>query len=154
MECSGETNYVNSINSVDRASTLSPALSRGFVAAGLANIVGILVCSMGFTNTLLTSLSPVVFSVFGMLSIILWGLAYLGAARSYRHVPYLIVVFAIEKLVYVITWIMWLTQSGQTLPQLFVQSPMTAIFFALYGLNDLVFGVFFAIVATKTLRHA
>lgn len=123
-----------------------------FIAAGLANILGVLICSMGFTNTLLTSLSPVVFSGFGLLSIILWGLAYLASARTYMHVPYVVAVFAVEKLLYVITWIQWLAESGQTLPRLFSQSPVTALFFALYGINDLAFGLFFAAVAIKTLR--
>ena len=154
MRRSGENTKVSSINSVNRVPSLSSAPSRGFIAAGLANILGILICSMGFSNALLTSLSPMVFSIFGLLSVILWGLAYLTVARTYSQVPYLVVVFAVEKLVYVITWILWLTQSGQTLPGLFSQSPITAIFFALYGLNDLVFGLFFAAVATKTLRRS
>ena len=131
---------------------LVPVSSRGFIAAGLANILGVLIFSLGFTNTLLTTLSPVVFSTFGLISIILWGLAYLAVARAYPHVPYLVLVFVIEKLVYVITWVQWLAQSGQTLPGLFTQSPLTAAFFALYGLNDLAFGLFFAVIAVKTWR--
>lgn len=131
---------------------LLPVATRGFIAAGLANILGVLIFSLGFTNTLLTSLSPVVFSTFGLFSIILWGLAYLAVARTYPHVPYLVVVFVIEKMVYVITWVQWLAQSGQTLPALFAQSPITAGFFALYGVIDLAFGLFFAVVAVKTLR--
>ena len=69
----------------------------GFIAAGLANIVGVLFFSMGFTNESLNKASPVVMSNFGLLMIIIWGMAYLAVSNSYMHVKTLVGVFAIEK---------------------------------------------------------
>lgn len=129
----------------------APGVSLGFQAAGLMNLVGALLFSWGFTNAALTVRSPVVFSRFGLVCIILWGLAYLAVARSYHHVPLLVAVFAVEKFVYTGTWLSWMYRFGSELPQLFSESPLAAVFYAIYGPNDLLFGIFFAIVAMRTL---
>jgi hypothetical protein len=126
----------------------------GFRLAGLVNVVGILVVSRGFTNATLVSRSPIVFSRFGLVCILLWGLAYLAVAREHARVPLLVAVFALEKLVYVLTWLSWMFRFGSELPRLFAESPLTGVFYAIYGPNDLLFGIFFAFVAGRSLGAA
>lgn len=130
-----------------------PWLTRGFQIAGCVNVFGSLLVSAGFTNQLLRSLDPVVFSNFGLIAIMLWGLAYVAVSRSYRHVPYLVMVFALEKFVYAIIWIVWMCRFADQLPGVLSAAPMTGIFFYTYGIVDFLFGVFFAWVAVTTLRQ-
>ena len=54
-------------------------IQYGFIAAGLYNLVGILVFSAGFTNDLLAQWYPEVFSLTGQIGIVLWGVAYIQA---------------------------------------------------------------------------
>ena len=124
-------------------------ITLGFYLAGAANILGILTFSLAWTNNELSRLSPRVFSAFGILAVILWGLAYLSVARTYHHVPKLVAVFALEKLVYVITWAWWIFHHGADLPALYQTAPFTALFYTLYGPQDLAFGLFFAAVALR-----
>ncbi len=67
----------------------------GFLLAGAYNVFGILIVSKLFTNQLLSEIDPVVFSWFGQVAIVLWGLAYWSIARFYQHVPYLLLVFCL-----------------------------------------------------------
>jgi len=55
-------------------------MQNGFIAAGLMNIGGVLLFSHAFTNSAINTADPVVMSNFGLLMIVVWGLAYLGAA--------------------------------------------------------------------------
>lgn len=127
-------------------------ITKGFWLAAANNIMGVLVVSKFFTNSLLTSLDPAVFSWLGLVAIMLWGLAYCSVAKSYQFVPYLVLVFFIEKMIYTTTWLMWLAKNGRTLPSLFSESPLTATFYSIYGAGDFAFGVFFLWVAIKSLR--
>ena len=128
-------------------------ITIGFIIAGCVNFFGSLLVSAGFTNRFPASLDPVVFSNFGFVAIMLWGLAYVAVSRSYHHVPYVVIVFVIEKLIYTLAWIAWLFRSGDQLRGLFSEAPLTATFFSTYGLVDFSFGVFFAWVAANTLRQ-
>lgn len=74
----------------------------GLIAAGLMNIGGVLLFSRGLTNTAINNADPIVMSNFGLLMIIVWGLAYLGAATVTSSIKWLSAGFAIEKLVYVV----------------------------------------------------
>ncbi len=132
---------------------LSPATAPTiFRIAGLSNIMGVLVFSAAFTNERLIALSPVVLSRFGLVSIMLWGFAYYAVARTYRTVPGLVAVFAVEKAIYVITWVAWLQAHGAELPMLLSDSPLTGVFYAIYGALDLVFAVFFALICWRSVR--
>ncbi len=126
-----------------------PFITKGFLLAAAYNIVGILTISKVFTNPKMAELDPAVFSWLGILAIILWGMAYGAVAKSYQSVPTLILVFFVEKMVYVTTWLMWLSKNGSTLPSVFAESPLTGFFFAVYGAGDLAFGLFFLWVAVK-----
>ncbi len=114
----------------------------GFVAAGLMNIGGVLVFSRAFTNTAINEADPVVMSNFGLLMIVVWGLAYLGAATVTSGVRWIAGAFALEKLVYVVVWFQWL--SANSLEDLYAKDVWAGVFFSIYGANDLVFMLFFA----------
>jgi hypothetical protein len=131
-----------------------PFITKVFWAAGAYNITGAMVFSALFTNILLTSLDPVVFSWLGLVSIILWGCAYLSVAKSYAAVPLLLLVFFVEKMIYTATWLGWLAKNGGSLPALFSESPLTATCFLIYGGGDFAFGVFFLWLAIKCLRKS
>lgn len=128
-------------------------IAKGFWLASAYNVLGVLVFSKLFTNTLLSSLDPTVFSWPGLVSILLWGAAYASVAKSYRSVPYLVLVFFVEKMIYAVTWLTWLARNGGTLPSLYSESPLTAVFFSIYGAGDFVFGLFFLWVATARDIH-
>ena len=134
------------------AETSDRAITRGFVLAGAVNVFGMLLVSKLFTNSLLSVTDPVVFSWLGQVAIVLWGLAYWAVARQYRHVPYVVVVFFIEKMVYALTWLLFLLQNGPSLTSIASESLLTAIFFGVYGAGDFAFGLFFGWVALKALK--
>lgn len=127
-------------------------MTRLFQAAGWTNLLGMAVFSLMFTNTHLFAQSPVVFSPFGCLLVMLWGVAYLSVARHYRELPLLVAVFAIEKALYAATWLQWLVAHGHELPALFTTSPLTALFYSSYGVIDLGFGLVFLTALIDGLR--
>ncbi len=117
-------------------------LKTGFIAAGLMNIGGVLLFSRGFTNSAINNADPLVMSNFGLLMIVVWGLAYLGAAAIAANIKWLAGAFALEKLVYAMVWVMWLSNNG--VQQLYAKDFFAGAFYSIYGLNDFVFMVFFA----------
>ena len=117
-------------------------IKNGFIAAGVMNIGGVLLFSRAFTNTAINTADPVVMSNFGLVMIAVWGLAYLGAAAINANIKWLAGAFALEKLVYVVVWAMWLSKNS--LPELYAKDVFAGAFFSIYGLNDFVFMVFFA----------
>ena len=117
-------------------------IKYGLIAAGLMNIFGVLIFSRAFTNLAINNADPIVMSNFGLLMIVVWGLAYLGAATISSNIKWLMGAFAVEKLVYVVVWIIWI--SNNSLSQLYSTDVFAGIFFSIYGLNDLVFMLFFA----------
>lgn len=116
--------------------------NTGLIAAGLMNIGGVLIFSRGFTNTAINQADPVVMSNFGLLMIVVWGLAYLGAATVTSSIRWIAGAFALEKLVYVVVWCKWLSENS--LAQLYAKDWFAGAFFSIYGVNDFVFMLFFA----------
>jgi len=116
-------------------------IRNGLVAAGIMNISGVLIFSRGLTNAAINSADPVVMSNFGLLMIVVWGCAYLGAATVAGSIKWLAAAFALEKLVYVVAWVWWLSENS--LARLYAQDMFAGIFYSIYGLNDLVFMAFF-----------
>ena len=106
------------------------------------NIAGVLLFSRLFTNTFINDADPIVMSNFGLVMIVVWGLAYLGAAFILANVKWLAAAFAVEKLVYVVVWTTWL--SNNRLSALFERDLFAGVFFSIYGVNDFVFMLFFA----------
>ena len=77
---------------------LNPTLvKQGFIAAAIANISGVLIFSKGLTNTALMEADPVVMSSFGLIMIMVWGLAYLGAAVTPGNLRWIAGAFAVEE---------------------------------------------------------
>lgn len=116
----------------------------GFISAAMMNIGGVLIFSKLFTNTAINHADPIVMSNFGLLMIMIWGLAYLGAASIETHMKWLAGAFAIEKLVYVIVWLIWLSENR--LAPLYSKDFLAGVFYSIYGLNDLIFMIFFMVV--------
>ena len=79
---------------------------NGFILAALMNF-SVLVWSRGFNNVAINQADPIVMSNFGLLMIIIWGVAYLGAADTNANLKWLAGAFALEKLVYAVVWINW-----------------------------------------------
>ena len=125
-------------------------IRNGLIAAGLMNILGVLLFSRAFTNPAINSADPVVMSNFGLLMIVVWGLAYLGAATITSSIKWLAAAFALEKLVYVVVWVRWLSENN--LAQLYSKDFFAGAFFSIYGANDLIFMMFFAWVFFVQLR--
>lgn len=121
-------------------------------AAGIFNIGAVPIFSMLFTNPYPAKYYPAVFSDFGCIVIILWGLAYLSVSDVYMHNRALMMVFALEKMVYAATWIYFLVNMGNMLPEIFNESLITGIMFSSYGLIDIIFGLFFAWVSIRGYR--
>lgn len=122
-------------------------ISKIFLFAGLSNILGVLIFSKFFTNEVMMEAQPMVMGHFGLIAIILWGLAYISVRKNYTSVPWLLAVFVIEKLVYVLVWLYWLFSNS--LSGLYEQDIFAGLFFSIYGLNDLLFGLFFGFVFLK-----
>jgi hypothetical protein len=123
-------------------------VKNGFIAAGLMNIGGVLLFSRAFTNEVMNHADPVVMSNFGLLMIIVWGLAYISVANSFEKVKWLTAVFALEKLIYVVVWVLWITKND--LAALYSNDLFAGVFYSIYGLNDFVFFLFFGWVFFKT----
>ena len=117
-------------------------MRNGLIAAGLMNIGGVLAFSRLFSNQAINQADPVVMSNFGLAMIVVWGLAYLAAAASGVPLTWLAGVCARGDRVGVAAWLAW--HSRNSVAQLFSEDAFAGIFFAIYGLNDLVFMVFFA----------
>lgn len=118
-------------------------ISKIFVAAGAVNILGVLLGTKAFTSSYLGELQPAVFSWLGLVSILLWGAAYIAVSRSYPHVPALLAVFFVEKLVYFWAWLGWIRNPSVPLAEVFETSKIVGVFMSGYGLIDLSFGLFF-----------
>lgn len=106
------------------------------------NIGGVLAFSRAFNNVAINNADPVVMSNFGLLMIVVWGLAYLGAATINSGIKWLAGAFSLEKLVYFVVWIKWLSENS--LGKLYAEDAFAGVFFSIYGLNDFVFMLFFA----------
>ena len=120
----------------------------GFRAAGLINIGGVLLFSRAFTNDAVNEADPVVMSNFGLLMVIVWGLAYISVAQSYEKVSWLSAVFALEKLAYAAAWVLWIFNNE--LATLYSKDLFAGIFYTIYGSIDFVFMLFFGWVYFQT----
>lgn len=118
-------------------------LTFGFLLAGFANILGVLGFSLGFQNELLNSYYPQVFSNFGLGMIIIWGMAYISVSTEHPRASRLIFVFFLEKMVYVGTAVYFWFVMKPDLMLMWEESMLTALFFVIYGINDLLFGLMF-----------
>lgn len=124
-------------------------ITKGFIAAAAMNIGGVLIFSKFFTNPVIPRFDPVVMSNFGLLMIVVWGFAYLSVAKEYAKVKWLIGVFMVEKFIYGFVWTRWIINND--LSNVYMEDTLAGIFYAIYGINDWLFFVFFAYVFGKLL---
>lgn len=110
----------------------------------------VLVFSRGFTNSTIPEFDPVVMSNFGLLMIVIWGLAYMSIAKNYHKVKWLVGVFAVEKFIYGYIWIQWILNNN--LSDVYKKDTMAGLFYSIYGINDWIFFVFFLLVFIKILK--
>jgi hypothetical protein len=118
-------------------------ITKGFIIAGLMN-TSVLVFSRLFTNPTIPEFDPDVLSNFGLVMILIWGLAYLSVAKNYAKVKWLIGVFAVEKLIYGIVWTNWMLNNSVS--DVFEKDTMAGLFYSIYGINDWLFSIFFLLV--------
>lgn len=116
-------------------------IKNGLILAALMNF-SVIVFSRGFTNVAINGADPVVMSNFGLLMIVMWGIAYLSAVTVIPNIKWIAGVFALEKLIYGIVWLKWLLNNN--LGSVYSTDIFAGIFYSIYGLNDLIFMVFFA----------
>lgn len=129
-------------------------VKNGFMLAGIMNF-SVLIFSRGFTNTAINEADPIVMSNFGLLMIIMWGIAYLAASTVTKNIKWIAAAFALEKLIYGVAWINWL--NGNSLSAVYSTDLFAGVFYSIYGVNDFLFMLFFAWVfftADKRDRHA
>ncbi len=116
----------------------------GFLAAGAYNL-GIILFSRGFSDVL-GGIDPL-FGTNGAILIVLWGLAYMGMKDAFKVAPQVVAVFCVEKIFYAQHWARWLMADTTNVGELFAADPMSASFFAAYGVGDAAFALFFGAVA-------
>lgn len=125
-------------------------ISKGFIAAGLMNIVGVLSFSKFFSNTVISEFDAQAMSNFGLLMIVVWGFAYVAVSQNYQELKWLIAVFTIEKLIYATHWTNWIVNNSIT--DVFEKDSMAGLFFAIYGINDWISFFFFLFVFIQLSR--
>ncbi|WBA44061.1 hypothetical protein [Hymenobacter canadensis] len=119
-------------------------IRNGFIAAGLINILAVLLLSRVFTNAVIPATDPVVMSNFGLLMIVVWGLVFLAVAARYQHVKWVVGAFVVEKMVYAVAWFRWITT--HEVAAVYAKDLFAGLFYSVYGLNDFLFMLFFAAV--------
>jgi hypothetical protein len=118
-------------------------ITKGFIISGLMN-ASVLIFSRLFTNSTIPEFDPNVMSNFGLLMILIWGLAYISVAKNYDKVKWLVGIFAIEKFIYGCVWINWILNN--TISEVYEKDLMAGVFYSIYGINDWVFFIFFILV--------
>jgi len=122
--------------------------SKIYILAGLYNFSILIFCNFFRKN--LSELDEI-FDFNGIISILLWGLAYMSIYNKYSDLPLLNMVFFIEKLYYFIHWLIWFVDHIHYLKPLYLKDKMNGIFFTVYGIGDLLFGIFFFIVSLLSI---
>ncbi|WP_339903644.1 hypothetical protein [uncultured Cyclobacterium sp.] len=121
-------------------------IEKGFILSGLMNLT-VLIFSRFFSNSTIPEYDPMVMSNFGLLMIVIWGLAYISVAKNYEKVKWIVGVFAIEKSIYGYIWINWMLNNKVS--EVYEKDTMAGLFYSVYGLNDLIFCAFFLFVFIK-----
>ena len=124
-------------------------ITKTFYVAAAYNFC-IIFFSKGFSSNL-AAIDPL-FSPTGCLCILLWGAAYFALAKGYQKLPQMALVFCVEKAVYGIHWALWMAAHHTELPAMFEADPLIGLFYAIYGVGDLAFMVFFGWVFWKYHR--
>mgnify|MGYP006182178623 FL=1 len=121
-------------------------ITKGFIISGLMNM-SVLIFSRFFTNPTIPEVDPNVMSNFGLLMILMWGLAYISVAKNYHKVKWLVGIFAVEKFIYALVWTNWILNNN--ISEVYEKDLMAGMFYSIYGINDWVFFVFFLFVFVR-----
>ncbi len=124
-------------------------ITKGFILAGFMNM-SVLILSRFFTNHTIPETDMTVMSNFGLLMIVIWGLAYIAVAKVYDKVKWLVAVFAVEKICYSVNWTNWILNNSVT--DVFEKDIMAGMFYTIYGINDWLFFIFFVVVFIRLLK--
>lgn len=124
-------------------------ITKGFIIAGLMNAT-VLIFSKLFTNSTIPEFDPQVMSNFGLLMILIWGLAYMSVAKKYYQVRWLVGIFVIEKFIYGFIWTNWIINNN--VYEVYKKDVMAGLFYSIYGINDWVFFIFFLSVFIHLFR--
>lgn len=124
-------------------------ITTGFIIAGLMNM-SVLIFSRLFTNSTISEFDPSVMSNFGLVMILIWGLAYISVSKKYHSLKWLVGVFAIEKLIYGLVWTNWMLHN--TISDVYEKDLMAGLFYSTYGINDWVFFIFFSLVFIRLYK--
>ncbi len=124
-------------------------LTYGFIISGLMNL-SVLVFSRLFTNPIIPKFDPIVMSNFGLIMIVVWGLAYMSIAKNYHAVKWLVGVFVIEKFIYGYVWITWMLENN--ISDVYEDDVMAGLFYSIYGINDWIFCLFFLFVFVRSCK--
>jgi hypothetical protein len=118
-------------------------------AAGAAFNCGIMVANVGFTEVEALARPDALFSRDGQVSVLLWGAAYLAAGTHAKRGDATWLVFALEKLFYVVRYAQW--HSRHSVLKLYADARksgsnkalLVPLFYAAYGTGDALFGLLF-----------
>ena len=135
------------------ATTTRDWVTLGYIAAAAMNIGGVMLFSRALTNPAINAADPVVMSNFGLLMIVVWGLLYLAAGLGNGNLKWISGALAIEKLVYVVVWVRWQLEQSPSLGEVYAQDLFAGVFYTIYGINDIVFMLFFAWVFLRGGRQ-
>ena len=124
-------------------------ITKGFIIAGLMNAT-VLIFSKLFTNSTIPEFDPEVMSNFGLLMILIWGLAYMSVAKKYYQVRWLVGIFVIEKFIYGFIWTNWIINNN--VYDVYKKDVLAGLFYSIYGINDWVFFIFFLSVFIHLFR--
>ncbi|MBG6062720.1 hypothetical protein IWX83_002521 [Flavobacterium sp. CG_9.1] len=124
-------------------------ITKGFIIAGLMNAT-VLIFSKLFTNSTIPEFDPEVMSNFGLLMILIWGLAYMSVAKEYHQVRWLVGIFVIEKFIYGFIWTNWIINNN--VYDVYKKDVLAGLFYSIYGINDWVFFIFFLSVFIHLFR--
>ena len=111
--------------------------------------LSILVVTRGFSNDQFFKVDPL-FDKNGCALVIVWGLAYLSAAWNWKDVPFLFLVFALEKIFYTVHWWKWLGKKDAW-REVAEKDPSANSFFNMYGAGDALFGAAFLAISVTSL---
>jgi len=124
----------------------SPSYSNFYILAGLYNF-SILMFSKLFTNNLFEKYDSAHFNLHGVISVVLWGLAYISVYKHHHKLFLTNFVFAIEKFYYAYIWATWMRSNHMNITAMINEDLLTGSFFAIYGVGDFLFGLFFSYMA-------
>ena len=82
-----------------------------------------------------------VISNFGLMIILVWGLAYLSAAFINSNIAGIVGVFILVKLIYFLTWSFWIMNNSLSL--VYEKDILAGIFYSIYGLTGFAFVILF-----------